>query len=322
MSTGTTSAEIHLGAWIDWSKGAILGSTVTVTAQNGAFLVAFLALFVQLAGSHLWDLVNGISHRCYVTSKPRDPIYWQQQVILRNSLTPAMTFWDLMKVSWAWRSRPGRVSLRTLPVALVALLYVIGFSLAGIFASQMVTTANIAALVSSKYCGFWQLQYGMLSPDSQTAWMRMNMNTITSSTQYSRACYKGNKVAGRPQCNVFAKRQIDWTSDYNATCPFAAGTCIGTNTAALQLDTGPIDSHYDLGIDAKKEDRVTYRRVTTCAPLKPIYQWKNATESKYIRKTLPGEMFAEFDYGPQSLDYNFTWRTSSYGIWETLTYTL
>ncbi len=33
------------------------------------------------------------------------------------------------------------------------------------------------------------------------------------------------------------------------------------------MDTGLLDSHADLGINAPPQNRVSFRRVTTCAPL-------------------------------------------------------
>ena len=33
------------------------------------------------------------------------------------------------------------------------------------------------------------------------------------------------------------------------------------------MDTGPLDSHEDLGMNAPKSHRVQYRKVTTCSPI-------------------------------------------------------
>ncbi len=50
----------------------------------------------------------------------------------------------------------------------------------------------------------------------------------------------------------------------NASCPFAKETCLFSPTSACEMDTGQMDSHEILGIDA---ERVTLRKVATCAPL-------------------------------------------------------
>jgi hypothetical protein len=329
MSSGLSSADVYVGFWINWSEGRVLGSNLTVTVQNGAFLVAFLALFVQLVGSHLWDIISFTCHQYRATSQPRDGVHWQQQAIFRNSSTASTALWDLLKISWAWRSLAKRPYSRTLPFAALTSLYAVSFTLAGIFSSQLVTTSGIEVLVQSPSCGYWQpsgLNGSEAAVDDpvNVAELSYYYGQIDASSIYSRACY--GKGTNLPQCNVFSEQQIDWTSDHNATCPFAPGTCIGTNTAALQLDTGHMDSHTTFGINALKENRVTYRKVTTCAPITTdgYLFWVNASDSADLRKTLPGERFAEFRYGnsANNPNINFTWRVSSYGIWETRTYTL
>jgi hypothetical protein len=42
----------------------------------------------------------------------------------------------------------------------------------------------------------------------------------------------------------------------------------GKNTSAIMFDTGSIEFHEDLRIGAKRESRVTMRRVTTCSLLR------------------------------------------------------
>lgn len=46
----TNNYEIKLGFWTNWSDGKILGATMTLTRQNGGYLIAFLAIFVGMAG--------------------------------------------------------------------------------------------------------------------------------------------------------------------------------------------------------------------------------------------------------------------------------
>lgn len=50
------------------------------------------------------------------------------------------------------------------------------------------------------------------------------------------------------------------------------------------MDTGPVDSHWVLGINAPEKDRVTIRRKTTCAPI-------------YARDWIKIENFTEGDQG-------------------------
>lgn len=45
-----TNSTVYTGVWINWSKGPVLGSTLTMSVRNGGIMIAVLALFVQLAG--------------------------------------------------------------------------------------------------------------------------------------------------------------------------------------------------------------------------------------------------------------------------------
>ena len=54
--------------------------------------------------------------------------------------------------------------------------------------------------------------------------------------------------------------------DTAATCPFSSRCIIGRSGAA-QLDTGVLDSHTHLGINARRSDRVGFRIMATCSIL-------------------------------------------------------
>lgn len=261
--------DVYTGLWINWSGGLLFGSTITVTAARGAFVVAFIALFVQIASSHLWDLISFAWHQYRAASQFQDGVHRQQQVMLRNSSTPATTLWSCMKVFWASRFRAENIVLRTLPLAVVALLYMVGAIAAGISSSRMVNTSGISVLAQSPFCGDWKRLEAVSDSDRLSLLASIGFygeSRLSDSTSYAATCY--TNATNSAACNTFATRQIPWQSDYNATCPFAPGTCIGSDSSALQLDTGQLDSHAVLGLNAAPKDRVTYRRVTTCAPLK------------------------------------------------------
>lgn len=277
-----SSMNVYTGLWIDWSGGRLLGSTITVTAARGAFVVAFIALFIQVASSHLWDLMSFAWHQYRAASQFQDGVYRQHQVILRNSSTPPTTLWNCLKVFWAWRSRAENIFLRTLPLVIVASLYMVGAIAAGISSSRMVSTSGIVVLAQSSSCGDWKGQGAVSGLDRPFLLASIGFygeSQLSASTSYARSCY--TNATSSQACNVFATRQVPWQSENNATCPFAPGTCIGSDTSALQLDTGQLDSHTVLGLNSAPKNRVTYGRVTTCAPLKTDGRitWQNASPS-------------------------------------------
>lgn len=50
----SSTSDIYVGFWTNWSKGAVLGSTLTLANRNGVILVAALAIFIQVSlVSHL-----------------------------------------------------------------------------------------------------------------------------------------------------------------------------------------------------------------------------------------------------------------------------
>lgn len=96
------------------------------------------------------------------------------------------------------------------------------------------------------------------------------------------------------------------TSNANAPCPFDRGRCVTGDDAAYEMDTGPIDSHFGLGINAPRADRVTFRKKTTCAPL-------NSTDVGRIENVtiadtaVADDQFYRYYYGPLEGLSNFTY---------------
>jgi hypothetical protein len=90
-------------------------------------------------------------------------------------------------------------------------------------------------------------------------------NETITAAGYARNCY--NNAQNPLSCNIYVTSQIPWSSNPNATCPFSSGMCLFSNTAAFEMDTGPLDSHKVFGLNGPKLQRVTYRKVSTCAPI-------------------------------------------------------
>jgi hypothetical protein len=80
--------NVYLGVWTNWSKGTVMGATLTMTRQQGDLLIAFTGFLIPFVASRFWRILCFILHLYYSTSKPEDAIYHQRQVILRNSSSP------------------------------------------------------------------------------------------------------------------------------------------------------------------------------------------------------------------------------------------
>ena len=68
-------------------------------------------------------------------------------------------------------------------------------------------------------------------------------------------------------CNTFAKPNLDYSVETNASCPIGPGNCANGDDQALILTAPNLDSHEDLGINAPKADRVQYGYRMPCAPV-------------------------------------------------------
>jgi hypothetical protein len=151
---------------------------------------------------------------------------------------------------------------RSLHFILLAFLVVAIALIGGIFSSEVSKASGSSVLVQSEQCGVLAQTETWLSLASNGFNF---MRQVASASSYARACYGAR--TNELQCSLYVKQQLNWTTNTNAACPFDEDICILNGTQSLQLDTGLIDSHTDLGLNSAPENRISYRKVTTCAPI-------------------------------------------------------
>jgi hypothetical protein len=66
---------VYYGVWINWSRGKNDGSTITLTPSGAGFMVAFLAIFVSVAGGSLWRILAFFLHQQRVSKAPSDGLH-------------------------------------------------------------------------------------------------------------------------------------------------------------------------------------------------------------------------------------------------------
>lgn len=253
-------SDVYYGVWINWSRGKNYGSTITLSSSGSGFMVAFLAIFVSVAGGSLWRILAFVIHQQRISKAPRDGLHYQQQAVLRNVATPGVAAWQLLLLVPPWRKFSRRPGWRSLPLILLALLNLALFFAAGILVAEVTRTPGSDVLVRSENCGNWTLNTTKQILGVQT---KMLNDTVSAAT-YARACYTGPSKA--LECNRYPIQSLPFKRIENATCPFADGMCL-RRYPAIALDTGNMSSHDHLGINAQKKDRITYRKLTTCAPI-------------------------------------------------------
>ena len=269
------SAElsIYTGFWVNWSSGRVFGSTLTLSADNSAFLIAFIALFVRFVGGQLWSVITFLASRACSTAEPRDALYHQQQAVLRNTSQPVDLVWSMLKLAWFWKGFASKASTRTLSFVTSSLAYIAAFALAGIFSSRVSSANSEVLLLPNNHCGFWHYPRSRDFDPAKESWpdytyqktqYTANYNQLVQQSHvYVSECYN-KTIGGQTQaCLPFGRDRIGWTTDLNAKCPFSPEMCL---TKAISLDTGFIGSRSHFGINSHT-DEIEYRRVMACAPI-------------------------------------------------------
>ncbi|KAI3317212.1 hypothetical protein HD806DRAFT_541470 [Xylariaceae sp. AK1471] len=252
---------VHLGLWTNWSRGRVLGATLTVTREDATLLIAFTSTFIAFVATRVWRSFCFFLHRCYSTSTPQDAAYHQLQAILRNS-SVAEDGLQLSLNLLSTKHKQRRYHQRILLVILVGLLLVVSFTIIGGFSSRIATSDN-EVLIESARCGY--LYGGKVSDEQEyynvVSYMAKKTNNAAN---YAEQCY--SDAAGQFDCDNYVVQRINSSVDMNATCPFDSRICLN-NGANIRIDSGYINSHILLGLNAPTTERILWRNVLHCAPL-------------------------------------------------------
>jgi hypothetical protein len=291
---------VFLGVWTNWSRGKVLGSTLTMTQRNGALLVALVAIFITFVGGRLWRIFCFAIHHQKSAAEPRDGIYHQRQAILKNAdnATAGLISWyQLLK---AWRKVGYQPYRRVLPIALFTILMAAGFTAASLLSSRIASAMGQEVLIRGS-CGVNLLGHAIAgqdknpevetSPEFFTVLLPFLAQRLVFFSNYALGCYSNNSTTNN--CNTFVKSQLPFTSNRTAGCPFQDKICRLAHGNIL-LDTGYLDSHFDFGMNARSEERFLYRRTTHCAPLVTAGYTSSTNLSNFGIAT----PYMQYSYGP------------------------
>ncbi|KAI1733495.1 hypothetical protein F4680DRAFT_463789 [Xylaria scruposa] len=256
----TLRYKVYLGIWTNWSRGSVLGKTLTISRQQGDLLIAFTAFFVALVGSRFWFILCLIFHRNYSTIQPRNILHHQRQIILRNSGSPDTGLLKLVQLLWAWRRSP-RSLIKILPTALTALLCMAAFTLVGGFSSQIASSVGNEVLLDGLNCGTLVSNGSSLPVELGSYFAEL----FNNARNYVQQCYSAGS-SGLIDCKAFVTERIPLFINDTAQCPFQTGVC-RSNTSNLILDIGYLSSHDHFGLNAPPNERILIRRVLHCGAL-------------------------------------------------------
>ncbi|KAF2832515.1 hypothetical protein CC86DRAFT_280419 [Ophiobolus disseminans] len=279
--------SIYEGVWIDRSMGRLRGATITLSSANGALLLAFIATFITLVSIRLWRILSFMIHQTYATHKAHDGLHFQRQHTLRNTSSPAAAAKMFFLQLWYWR-QTRMVVLRTLPWALFSLAYIGVFAVLAVFSSRVSDGASTSRLVLPEVCGVWAVNKSLSDDDRLQVSMEKGSFDAANAAGTAQSCYATNATS--LSCNTSPVPMLPSDSKPVA-CPFGDDICF--DGKAFEVKTKPIDSRAHLGINARSEDRVTYDRVLTCAPL------VSKNYGKLVLDAAGDPDRVEYFYGPQ-----------------------
>jgi len=272
------SEQVHTGQWTDHSYGSITGSRLTISTRDAGYLIALLALFCGWVGKAAWKLIAFLIHQHQATPEARDGVFHQLQVALRNSTSYVGFVVVASRSGFAWRNRSTNAMSRVSRIAAIASILGALFT-AGATLSSRIASNEGGVLLTGDACGYTTSSSGS-ELDKITLQLANNMQTgisLTSSNAYAQDCYSNplntetssfsGQTAAGTSCHTFTKPLLNYTLSLGRPCPFE-DACAVDDSQVVQLDTGNLDSHIDLGINQPLENRILFRRVTTCSPLR------------------------------------------------------
>lgn len=238
--------------------------------QIGLVFGAFLALFVSLAGGHLWGIVCFITHQINATPARKDDTHHQVQLTLRNAKSAPDLVSDLIRVICSRDDTRIRTLMRLIPLITLAGLHITAIYGASILSSQLIARTD-EVLTIEKSCGWKRDPAEFISLDfsddgnieATASLLVMARNDVRKSASYARDCY-GQRRGHSTGCDAYVRPIVPYHANLSVPCPFDEKICSGLG---VTFDTGFIRSDVDLGINTHPDDGLAVRKVLTCAPL-------------------------------------------------------
>ncbi|KAF2178017.1 hypothetical protein K469DRAFT_805575 [Zopfia rhizophila CBS 207.26] len=142
-----------IGAWTNWSHGKVLEVTLILSQGDGNFLVAFIALFISIAGMSFLRITCFALRYIFSSKTAQNVLYHQRQAILRNtpSGTNALYSFGPLLWYWTWDRKHGRPVCRLLPLVEYSTVTISAFVVAGIYSSRIAALTGDEALISAPH---------------------------------------------------------------------------------------------------------------------------------------------------------------------------
>lgn len=260
---------IHTGGWTNWNDGYLNGGRITLTKTHSELIMIFAGILLVFIEAGVCSLVAFSLFLYHARANPSSPegrkadaLWHQRQTALRNSgdFRAIMGTYTSLWLAYGWKKPI--VALQTLPTTLVALLFTGLFLVALPFLTAffLLDEQGNEMLLRSPNCKTYNSTYQISKPGRSDVELSSQW---TTAAQYVDSCYT-NSYASDHCDNFLVQRRLEWNST-EAECPFDRTICLGN--ATVQMKTKLLDSHKDLGLNAPRDGRVGFRRITTCSPV-------------------------------------------------------
>lgn len=222
--------------------------------------------------------------------------------VLRNSSSAVSTLWTSLQLAWCWRALADGYLARTLPTIIFAASAFCAFTVAGGFTSSIASGIGKEVLIESSQCGV--LFSDEVTTDTWSVISPWISQSVNNAANYAQQCYSLN-ATGTLDCTTFVKNRLQFNSVLNASCPFSANIC-RSNNSNLLLDTGLISSD-DLGLNLPSYQRMFYREMLHCAPIRTDGFASNVTTkyNNYTRYLYGGTSGYNWTYEVENLDAHY-----------------
>jgi len=290
-----SSIPVHTGVWLDWSKGPILGWSITVTDANGRYIISATSAFIGIVASSAWTIVSYIIHQIRASKDRGGVLFHQHQVSIRNSGSPLGTALELFQLSSTWspkkyfwfekQPKPSSKDTKASNFGLIACALGIwgAFIVASVMSSRIANPAFEASTVpvEETNCGIWSFLLTNTTTVNQRD-QKLLADTLAGRA-YARACYANDSsFRSTLSCDTYVVRSLPYNSTLlDSQCPFGSqqnisnqdqpftnGPCdTEQNTGSFNMSTYLLDSHLHLGINARENDRLQFSMSVICSPL-------------------------------------------------------
>lgn len=312
------------GLWYDHTTNTLI---LTLSGAKASTLQASIPIALTFVGAQVWSIVRLTLYHLHYKRRPTTSsaqtdefkgYLEQRRILLRNSWGGLPLFIQLFPQLFHWRRFIGRHLPRdhgcrfaTPLILVVCLLHFAAWVVFGVVVSFLWTEGYVTQQALAR----GQNPCGTLSfnddhdQTQQKLFQFSNINATVAADQYVKQCYIDEPSSSAP-CAFYPQRRLD-VKKRDDVCPFdVSQNCIGTNSTPFTMDTEFIDSSISLGINAKLEDRILFRKLTTCSPIssQAFAVIVNANETDEASLWPPDTRLYRYYYG--NIPGNGTFNTS------------